>query len=101
MCFADRPMAAIAATERGQHLCTDDTIPGFGSHVGAVSKAFVLAIGEDRRRIMIGQYPIVSLAQAREKAKRILAERQLGVGVGPPRSLAMHGSNPMSAAAQG
>src|SRR5205807_9389691 len=41
--------------------------------------AFVLTVGHERRRITIGRYPIVSLAQAREKAKTILAKRQLGL----------------------
>jgi hypothetical protein len=60
-------------------LYADDTLPGFGLRVGTNSKTFVLTTGADRRRITIGRYPIVSLAQAREKAKTILAKRQLGL----------------------
>ena len=40
-------------------------------------KTFIVLLGSGRRQA-IGRYPIVSLAQAREKAKRILAERTLG-----------------------
>src|SRR4051794_28085373 len=79
MRFTGRTIAAIPSAERGQRLYTDDTIPGFRLCVGATVKAFVLAVGEDRRRIAVGRYPIVSLAQAREKANSILAQRQLGL----------------------
>src|SRR5205823_11405342 len=57
----------------------DDTLPGFGVRIGSQTKTFVLTLGDDRRRITIGRYPIVSLAQARGKAKTILAKRQLGL----------------------
>jgi integrase len=36
-------------------------------------------MGAERQRITIGRYPIVSLAQARERAKTLLAEKQLGI----------------------
>ena len=78
MRFTDRTIAAIPSPEHGQRLYTEDTIPGFGLRVGATAKAFVLTMREERRRITIGRYPIVSLAQAREKAKSLLAKRQLG-----------------------
>jgi integrase len=79
MRFTDRTIAALPPAERGQRLYVDDALPGFGLRVGATAKAFVLTLGDDRRRITIGRYPIVSLAQAREKAKTILAKRQLGL----------------------
>jgi integrase len=79
MRFTDRAVAALSPPERGQKLYADDTLPGFGLRVGTNSKTFVLTTGADRRRITIGRYPIVSLAQAREKAKTILAEKQLGL----------------------
>jgi hypothetical protein len=79
MRFADRTIATIPAPEYGQRLYADDTLLGFGPRVGATTKAFVLTMGENRRRITIGRYPIVSLTQAREKAKSILAKRQLGI----------------------
>src|SRR4051812_4770523 len=78
MRFTDRTIAAIPSPERGQRLYSDDAILGFGLR-GAKAKAFVLSVGEDRRRITIGRYPIVSLAQAREKATSILDKRQLGL----------------------
>src|SRR4051794_6596748 len=61
-------------------LYADDSIPHFAVRVTkAGAKSFVLTIGRERQRITIGRYPIVTLAQAREKARKILAERELGV----------------------
>ncbi len=79
MRFTDRTIAALPAPSNGQKLYSDDTLPGFGLRIGSQTKTFVLTLGDDRRRITIGRYPIVSLAQAREKARNILAKRQLGL----------------------
>ncbi len=79
MRFTDRTIAALPTPSNGQKLYSDDTLPGFGLRIGSQTKTFVLTLGDDRRRLTIGRYPIVSLAQAREKAKNILAKRQLGL----------------------
>ena len=56
-----------------------DTVTGFGVRVGpGGSKTFVLVCGAARERITIGRYPVITLADARAEAKRILAERTLG-----------------------
>jgi integrase len=80
MSLTERTIAALTPPEAGQKFHADRSIPGFGIRIsqGGV-KAFVLIVGDERRRITIGRYPIVSLAQARDKAKTILAERQLGL----------------------
>jgi integrase len=76
----DRTIAALPASGyKEQKTYTDDSVPGFGVRVGSKTKTFVLTYGDDRRRVTIGRYPIVSLAQAREKARTILAQRQLGL----------------------
>lgn len=50
----------------------------FGVRItSAGTKSFIVLLGSGRRQT-IGHYPTISLAQAREKAKRILAERTLG-----------------------
>src|SRR5882672_1363134 len=79
MRFTDRTLAALTPPESGQKIYSDDNLPGFGLRVGTQSKTFVLTVGQGRKRITIGRYPIVSLAQAREKVRTILAERQLGL----------------------
>jgi hypothetical protein len=43
--------------------------------------ASVLVHGRQRTRITLGRYPIISLSQARDKAKTILAEQTLGTHV--------------------
>ena len=61
-------------------LYGDDSIPHFAVRVTkAGAKSFVLTLGRERQRITIGRYPIVTLAQAREKARKILAQRELGI----------------------
>lgn len=63
----------------GQETHWDDGLPGFGLRVSqGGAKSFVLVHGRNRQRTTIGRYPIISLSQARTKAKEILAERTLG-----------------------
>jgi integrase len=84
MRLADRTIAALPAPQRGQKLYTDDTIPGFAIRISqGGAKTFVLTMGANRQRITIGRYPIISLAQARGRAKTILAEKQLGITHAP------------------
>jgi integrase len=55
----------------------DATLPTFGVRVSPKgTKTFILKIHNGRQAI--GRYPILSLAEARTEAKRILAERTLG-----------------------
>jgi integrase len=80
MSLTDRQVAGLSHPESGQKFHADGAIPGFGVRISqGGAKTFVLTIGAERRRITIGRYPIVSLAQAREKAKTILAKRHLGL----------------------
>jgi integrase len=68
----------------GQAAYHDDAIPGFSLRVSqGGTKTFTLVYGSPRKRISIGRYPIVSLAEAREKARRLLAHRMLH-GDAPP-----------------
>jgi integrase len=62
-----------------QRTYFDDTVTGFGVRVSpGGTKTFVLVCGAERQRITIGRYPVITLADARGEAKRILAERTLG-----------------------
>jgi integrase len=79
MSLTDRFIASLEAPQAGQKTYLDKSIKGFGVRISeGGSKAFVLVHGKDRRRITIGHYPIITLAQARAEAKRILAETTLG-----------------------
>lgn len=64
---------------QGAKVYPDDQLDGFGIRVSqGGTKAFVLSYGRSRERMTIGRYPVLSLADARAEAKRILAERTLG-----------------------
>jgi site-specific recombinase XerD len=80
MSLTERAIAALKPPVNGQRFHADGSIPGFGVRISqGGARSFVLTVGANRRKITIGRYPIVSLAQAREKAKTILAQRQLGL----------------------
>ena len=44
----------------------------------AGGKSFMVVVGEERRKISLGKYPSISLAEAREKGERIAQERSAG-----------------------
>ena len=55
----------------------DDTLKGFGLRVGKQAKTFIVLIDSGRRH-KIDRYPLISLQEARQEARRILAEKTLG-----------------------
>jgi len=68
-----------APPKKGQKSVFDTLIHGFHLRISyGGSRTFCVLYGESRRRITIGQYPVISLAQARAEAKLILAEKTLG-----------------------
>ena len=70
-----------------QQTYWDAAMPNFGVRVGLRSKSFVLLVGNERRRITLGAYPAMSLAQARQAARGHMAERVLGIAAPPkPKS---------------
>jgi len=79
MKLTDLVIRALLVPAKGQKTYRDGVLPGFGCRVSqGGAKTFVVQYGADRRLITIGRYPIISLADAREEAKRILAEATLG-----------------------
>ena len=50
----------------------DSKLSSFGVRVGLKSKTFVVVQGEARRRITVGSYPDMALADARKEAMRLL-----------------------------
>ncbi len=62
-----------------QYTLWDSTLPNFGLRVSpGGTKNFTLMVGARRERISLGRFPIISLAEARAKAKALMAERTLG-----------------------
>jgi integrase len=79
MRLTDISVKALTAPAQGQKTYRDDTLTGFGVRVSqGGSKTFVLVHGADRRFTTIGRYPVISLQDARNEAKRLLAEQTLG-----------------------
>jgi integrase len=63
---------------KGQFTLWDSSLKHFGLRLSqGGAKTFTVMHGALRERITIGRYPLISLAQAREKAKEILADRTL------------------------
>ncbi len=73
-------LRALKAPDRGQVTYWDTSgVPGFGVRVSAGgAKTFTLVYGPHRERKTIGRYPAIKLAEARQEARRILADRMLG-----------------------
>jgi len=71
-------LRAAQAPEIGRLTLWDGVVKHFGVRITPAGvMTFIVLLGSGRRQA-IGRYPVLSLAQAREKAKRILAERTLG-----------------------
>lgn len=80
MRLTDVTVRALPLPTKGQRTFWDDTLDNFGCRVSqGGTKSFVIQYGQPERRLVtLGRYPIISLADAREEAKRILAEMTLG-----------------------
>ena len=84
--LTDLAVKNLPPPERGQVTYLDKNIPGFGVRVSrGGAKTFVLVSGPHRKRTTLGRYPIVTLSKARERARDILAEKQLGIHHEAPR----------------
>src|SRR5665213_1761972 len=79
MRLTDLSIKRLAVPPTGRVTYSDDTVPGFGVRISASGmKSFVLLLGRSRKRITIGRYPTIALADARARARELVAERVLG-----------------------
>lgn len=77
-------IANLKAPERGATLYHDDTLTGFSVRVSqAGTKSFCLTMGRNRERVTIGRVGILTLKEARDRAREMLAEQTLGKTRGP------------------
>jgi integrase len=53
----------------------DEKTPAFGLRVGKTRKTWFVVRGRERLQTKIGQYPFLSLADARKEARRLLTEK--------------------------
>lgn len=75
--LTDITIRNLTIPEHGQEDHWDATLPSFGIRCSqGGSRTFILL--KNKRRIVIGRYPIISLQQARTEARRRLAEFTLG-----------------------
>ena len=78
MQFTDLAIKNAKPPQEGNAYLWDTALRGFGLRVSPKgTKTFCVLIGAGRRQ-SIGRYPLISLADARTEAKRILAEKTLG-----------------------
>ena len=79
--FQDAILRGLKAPDRGQVDYTDAHTPGLTLRVGKRTKTFMfLRSAHGRReRITIGQFPAVTLGRAREEARKLAAEKTLGL----------------------
>jgi integrase len=79
MRLTDLTVRNLPVPTSGQKVHYDDTLSNFGCRLSqGGTRTFIVRLGADRQLVSIGRYPIISLADARAEAKRILAERTLG-----------------------
>jgi integrase len=84
--LTDLTVRSLKPPASGQCTVLDATLPGFGVRVSqGGTKTFTLMHGPERKLTTIGRFPILSLAQARKKARDILAAKQLGIYQEPPK----------------
>jgi hypothetical protein len=81
--LSDATLRNLKATGQ-QYAVYDDTLAGFSVRVSqAGTRTFSLVYGSPRKRITLGRYPLITLSQARDKARKLLAHRMLH-GDAPP-----------------
>jgi len=79
MRLTDISVRNLPAPASSWKVYVDDAFKGFGVRVTSNGvKSFVLTFGPERKRVTIGRYPVISLANARQEAKKLLAEATLG-----------------------
>lgn len=87
MRLTDLSIRRLKTPEIGQKTHFDDTLPGFGVRVSqGGGKSFVVMYGPKRHLKTVGRYPYLTLADARNEAKRIQAEAYSGGAAAGPRT---------------
>lgn len=77
--LTDATIRALPAPASGQKIYRLGGVPGLCCRVSqGGTKTFVLVIGKEGRKITIGRYGVITLADARTEAKKKLAEHTLG-----------------------
>ena len=81
--FSDLSLRALKPPPSGQVTYWDASERGFGMRVSqAGAKTFVLMVGRDRRRLTVGRFPEMGLADARKQSPKLRAQATLAVKPG-------------------
>jgi hypothetical protein len=70
----------------------DIVLQGFGVRVSPTGRKVwfvVTRVGDRQKRVTIGTYPAISLAEARDEARKLIRNAQLGVAEDAPASPAL------------
>ena len=79
MRLTDVSLRNLPIPDKGQKDYRDDTVPNLYVRVSqGGSRTFYILHGRSHRRTRIEAYPIITLSQARKKAREMLAEKTLG-----------------------
>jgi integrase len=74
----DAVVRSLPVPGKGQRSYFDESLPCFGCRVSqGGTRSFIVMHGPERSIKTIGRYPVITLAEARAEAKRILAQRTL------------------------
>jgi integrase len=83
--LSDLALRNLKPPAKGQIEIRDDLIPGLSVRVSqGGTKTFTLVYGTPRKRVSIGRYPVITIAQAREKCRQLLAHHTLNGDAPPP-----------------
>lgn len=81
--LTDKTLKGLRPPRSGQLDVWDELLPSFGVRVGSTGrKSFIIGTrvkGKFRRITLKPQYPALALADAREQARRIIADAQSGI----------------------
>jgi hypothetical protein len=76
--LTDVGVRALEHPTKGQVTYWDASLKSFGLRISqGGSRSWVVLVGPERRRLTIGRYPLISLAEARKQARVLLAEAAL------------------------
>jgi hypothetical protein len=75
MRFTDLALRKLPFPEKGQKRYWDQLTPAFGLSASQKSKSFIVIHGNPRKFQVIGKHGTISLADARKKARTILASK--------------------------
>lgn len=89
LCLTDKTIRALKPPPEGQVIYFDTHLTGFAIRLSqGGARTFLCVHGRHRTKTTIGRYPILTLQQARRRAREVLAHAVLNPSCGPALSFA-------------